>query len=238
MILQVKIPDAQRTRAQARLPAMQPVGGPDWLTVDEAYAPQLAEKARLIAQRRADVIVGAGDAVVEALDVVLDVLAMRSDFEVQGGVVRRPDGVRVAVDRIAPLVTLSRLIQEDICILEKRGGEHVLTAALLCFPASWTLAEKIGKPLTRIHDPVPEYAAQIAVRVQRMFDGVRAGLPMWRANLLGYDDPALYQPQTEGAPRSVGNVVSVYERSERQTVLRLPKTGAVVFAIHTAVVKR
>lgn len=176
MILQVKIPDAQRTRAQAHLPAMQPVGGPDWVTV--------------------------------------------------------------VVDRLAPLVTLSRLIQEDICILEKRGGEHVLTAALLCFPASWTLAEKIGKPLTRIHDPVPEYAAQIAVRVQRMFDGVRVGLPMWRANLLGYDDPALYQPQTEGAPRPVGNEVSVYERSERQTVLRLPKTGAVVFAIHTAVVKR
>lgn len=136
------------------------------------------------------------------------------------------------------MLTLSRLIQEDICLLERQGAEHVLTAALLCFPAAWTLAEKIGQPLTRIHRPVHAYDAAIAGRVQRLFDGVQAGRPLWRANLLRYDMPELFQPYTEAAGRKVGTADSRYERSERQTILRLPDTGAVAFVIHTTVVKR
>ena len=150
----------------------------------------------------------------------------------------RPDGVEVAVDRTDPLLTLSRLIQEDICILERRGEEHVLSAALLCFPAAWTLAEKLGRPLTRIHVPVPAYDDGIAARVQRLFDGVQAGRPLWRANLLRYDNSDLFQPYTEAMRRKVGAPDSPFERSERQTVFRLPRTGAVVFAIHTTVIRR
>jgi len=72
--------------------------------------------------------------------------------------------------------------------------------------------------------------------VQRLFDGVRAGRPMWRANLLRYDAPDLHQPRTEDDPRPAGGPDAKYARSERQSVLRLPETGAVVFAIHTSVV--
>ena len=128
--------------------------------------------------------------------------------------------------------------QEDFCILQRQGDEHVLTAALLCFPSAWTLSEKIGRPLTSIHIPVPSYDAGIAARVQRLFDGVQPGRPVWRANHLRYDYPDLYQPHTEANPRPVGNPHSPYERSERQTVLRLPGTGAVVFSIHTTMVQR
>ncbi len=240
-ILQREIPEAQRAVAVARLPSMQPVPAGSLLTVDDAYAAQIAEKARLIAWDRGRVIAvtpGAEAAIAEALEHILGEIEQRDDFEVSGAQVRRPDGATVAIDRSDPLLTLSRLIQEDICILERHGGEHVLTAALLCFPAAWTLAEKIGRPLTRIHVPVPVYDEGIALRVQRLFDGVQPGRPLWRANLLRYDVPDLFQPYTEAAKRKVGMPDSVYERSERQTVLRLPETGAVVFAIHTTVVRR
>jgi hypothetical protein len=56
--------------------------------------------------------------------------------------------------------------------MERRGDEHVLTAAVLCFPASWHLADKIGRPLTTIHVPVKVYDETLARRVQRLFDGV------------------------------------------------------------------
>lgn len=240
-ILQHEIPEAQRAAAAARLPAMQPVADGALLTVDSAYGAQLAEKARLIARDRdrvLQVLPGAEPAAAETLDLVLDDLARRPDFGVAEGAVRRPDGAVVAIGRKDPLLTLSRLVQEDICILERKGDEHVLTAALLCFPAAWTLAEKIGHPLTRIHVPVTAYDDGIALRVQRMFDGVQPGRPLWRANLLRYDDPALFQPYTEAAGRRVGTPASPYERSERQTVMRLPATGAVVFAIHTTMIRR
>ena len=220
---------------------MQPVPEGALLTVDEGYSAQLAEKARLIAAGRDRVIAatpGAGAAVAELLEFVLGDLLRRPDFAVSHRAVRRPDGVTVTLEREDPFLMLSRLVQEDLCVLEKRGDEHVLTAALLCFPAAWTLAEKIGQPLLRIHQPVPVYDADIARRVQRMFDGVRPGRAVWRANLLCYDLPDLYQPHFEANPRKVGRPDSVYERSERQSVFRLPETGALVFAIHTTVARR
>ncbi|MCX7299310.1 MAG: DUF3445 domain-containing protein [Rhodobacterales bacterium] len=238
VVLQRAVPAAQVAAAGLRLPSMTPVGEGEWLRVDEAYGAQLAEKAQLIAERRADVIAvlpGAEAAAEELLEVVLTEVAVLPGFDVMAEAVMRPDGVVVALDRGDPLLTLSRIVQEDFCIHQKLGAEHVLTAALLCFPAAWTLAEKIGRPLTAIHLPVVRYDADVAARVQRMFDMVRGDRPLWRANLLRYDDPALFQPHSEANPRPVGRPESPYRRSERQTIRRLLRTDAVVFSIHTTV---
>jgi len=240
-ILQNSIPEAQRAAATARLPSMQPVRPGEWLRQDDAFAAQLAEKARLIAEmpeKVMSVMPEAEDAASELLTVVMAELALRPLYRMEGEGVRRPDNRLVAIDTRTPMRTLSQLVQEDFCILQKQGDEHILTAALLCFPSAWTLSEKIGKPLTSIHVPVPSYDAGIAARVQRLFDGVQPGRPVWRANLLRYDLPDLYQPHTDANPRPVGSPSSLFERSERQTVLRLPGTGAVVFSIHTTMVQR
>jgi hypothetical protein len=241
VVLQREIPPEQVEAAGMALPRMVPLQAGDWLRVDEAFGGQLAEKARLIAERRADVIAvlpGAEAACAEALDRVLAEVEEIDGFLVAHGRVLRPDGYVIDIDRADPLLTISRIVQEDICIHEKRGDEHVLTAALLCFPAAWTLAEKIGRPLVRIHAPVARYDEDVARRVQRMFDMVGEGRAVWRANLLRYDDPALFQPHTEANPRPVGRPESPYLRSERQTILRLPRTGAVVFSIQTTVCRR
>ncbi len=240
-ILQPIIPEDQRATALARLPSMQPVQAGDWLHVDSAFAAQLAEKARLIAARRDKVIAmlpAAAAAASELCAVVLAELAARPDYQVGATEIVRPDGHCVVPVMDDPLLTLSLIVQEDFCILQKHDSEHVLTAALLCFPAAWTLAEKLGRPLSRIHAPVAHYDAGIGARVQRMFDGVQPGRGLWRANLLRYDVPDLFQPHAEAAPRPVGDADSLFERSERQSVLRLPQTGAVVFSIHTTVVRR
>ncbi|MGR3813194.1 MAG: heme-dependent oxidative N-demethylase family protein, partial [Cognatishimia activa] len=151
--------------------------------------------------------------------------------------VARPDGRAVALNYKDPLGTLAQLVQEDFCILQKQGNEHVLTGALLCFPASWTLAEKFMRPLVRIHKPVRSYDANIAKRVQRLFDGVRVGRPVWRFNALHYADAELFHPRTEDAPREDDHREQSFLRSERQVIMRLPETDAVVFAIHTYVVE-
>ena len=222
-ILQPGIPAAQVEAAGMRLPQVTPVAPGEWLRVDAAYAGQLAQKARLIAERRADVIavLPGAEAAEELLEVVLTEVAVLRGFDVMAEAVMRPDGVVVALDRGDPLLTLSRILQEDFCIHEKRGAVHMLTAALLCFPAAWTLAEKIGRPLTSIHLPMARYDADVAARVRRMFDMVRAERPLWRANLLRYVEPSLFQPQTEANPRAVGRPESPYRRSERQTNRRL-----------------
>jgi hypothetical protein len=212
----------------------------EWLLVDEAFAPQMIERARLLAERRVDVLAvteGAGPAVDELLQFVLDWLIKNgSGYEIFANEVRRPDGVTVPICRADPMLTLGHLVQEDLCIMEKRGEEHVLTAAVLCFPASWRLSEKIGRPLLAIHVPVPDYP-QIAPRVQRLFDGVQPGRPLWRFNAHGYGDPALYHPVRENVDE-LARMRLPYLRSERQCVLRLPATRACVFSIHTYVMAR
>ena len=239
-VLQPAIPATQRTAAARRLPGMQVVDGADWLTIDAAYTAQLSAKAVLLEERKPEVLAAlpdTGEALSYLLDEVLHLLAQRDDFVVSDVNVYRPDGISVAIDRTAPLETVSQLIQEDICLLQKKGDAHVLTAALLCFPASWTLSEKLGRPLMAIHTPVPDYDEAMGARVQRLFDGVQVGRPIWRANLLRYADPSLHHPRREAEPRKKDHVDAKYERSERQTIWRLGNTDAVVFAIHTSVVR-
>jgi hypothetical protein len=223
--------------ATARLPGVQPLDWADWLVVDDAFAGQMALRDRLLTTARADVyaMTDAGAAAADALlALILDQLG--PGYARDGGGVTRPDGVRVALDAAPPLVTAARLVQEDLCLMQPLGGEHVLTGAVLCFPASWTLAEKIGRPLTGIHGPVDVYDAAMAARVQRLFDAVRPDRPLWRQNALVYADPALHQPRPEAAPRREAKAEGRYLRSEKQSLVRLSSSDAVAFTIHTYVV--
>lgn len=239
-ILQSGTPyDVDNLRA---LPGIAPLHPNEWLLSDDAYAAQMRERARLIQARREDVLAlrpEGREAAEELLQHVLDWLVDSGQgFDVLCDQVRRPDGVMVNVDRTDPLGSLGHIVQDDFCLLQKQGDEHVLTGAILCFPASWRLADKIGRPLIGIHARVPEYDGQIARRVQRLFDGVQVGRPLWRFNRLHYADPALFQPVSRQTPSEELRAGYPYLRTERQCVLRLPKTQACVFSIHTYVLKR
>ena len=238
-ILQSRLPFAPwMSPVTARLPGVQPVAGEDWLVVDEAYAGQMARRDALIADQP-EVVLGmrpeGAAAATELYEMVLARLRQQAGYRVGDSEVLRPDGRVVPLDPAAPLRTLGQLVQEDLCLLQRQGDEHVLTAACLCFPASWSLAEKLGRPMTGIHRPVASYDPDMARRVQRLFDALRPDLPLWRMNALVYVDPELHQPRTEDAPRT-DRRGGQYVRAERQTMLRLPQTGAALFAIHTYVV--
>jgi dimethylamine monooxygenase subunit A len=240
-ILQSRLPHlAWMDPRTARLPGVLPVeAGDDWVRVDDAFGAQMAERDRLIATDPGKVhaLLPEGRAAADELyAIVLDKIASLPGFHVVVGEVTRPDGVRVPLDSGQPLLTLGRLVQEDLCLMEAGEDGHRLTGAILCFPASWTLAQKIGRPLMGIHDGVVPYSEDVGRRVQRMFDAIRVDQPLWRMNFLTYDDHVLHQPRLEGQrrPRPVGHF---YVRSERQCFVRLPVTRAVVFSIHTYVVR-
>ena len=221
------------------LPGIQPVQG-SWMVVDDAYAGQMALRDQLLDTQRDRVIAQPKSALgpaTELLDVVLDMLA-DFGFDVKPETVTCPDGRVVQIDRADPLDTLGRLVQCDFCLHDTVGGEHVLHGAVLCFPARWTLAEKIGKPLRAIHSPVDEYDDSVARRVQRLFDGVQVGRPLWRFNHNWYSTPTLFAPllENEECRMSATPGAGTFLRVERQTIFRLPQCRWVVFAIHTVFV--
>ena len=67
----------------------------------------------------------------------------------------------MAARALHPLELAGRLVQEDLCVMQaaledaENAGEYRLTAAALCFPTRWNLREKIGHPMSEIHNPVP-----------------------------------------------------------------------------------
>ncbi len=239
-ILQSRLPFAPWMDPRtARLPGVLPVEADDWLQLDDAFAGQMAERDRLIAGQPDIVHAMLPQGMAAATELYHSVLARLAHvpgYRMATGRVQRPDGAEVALDPVRPLATLGRLVQEDLCVMERAGEEHILTGACLCFPASWSLSEKIGRPLTGIHTPVASYDGDIARRVQRMFDAIRVEQPLWRMNALVYVDPSLHQPRREADPRT-DRRGGVYLRAERQCFVKLPQTRAVVFSIHTYVVR-
>ncbi len=212
----------------------------DWLRVDEAYGGQMVERDRLIATRANAVHALMPDAWAAAVELYMMALAhLRSlpGFTVASDRVQRPDGVIVPLNSNQPLLTLGRLVAEDLCLMQKQRDEHVLTGAILCFPAHWTLAEKIGRPMIRIHQPVESYDDDIAKRVQRIFDNLRVDQPVCRGNLHRWHEADLFAPRSEKDAPYERDDTAPYLRSERQSLIRLPETDAILFTIHTSIIR-
>jgi hypothetical protein len=238
-VLHSRLPTAPwMVPAQRRLPGVQPLDMADWLLVDEAYAGQMALRDRLIGERRAragpDRRLEAAEG--EALETVLAHLP--EGFHARGRRITRPDGAVVDLYADTPLAVAGRLVQEDLCVLEKPDGadEHLLSAAILCFPASWTLSEKIGRPLGAIHGPVPDYDPTWPPACNAC--STRSAPDARSGGRTRFSMPAPTFTSQDRRPRRgtiPGHLDTPYLRSERQCLLRLPKTGAIVFSIHTYV---
>ncbi|HEX6841573.1 MAG TPA: DUF3445 domain-containing protein, partial [Stellaceae bacterium] len=124
-------------------------------------------------------------------------------------------------------------------LLKGSGDVYRLVAASLCSPARWRLADKLGHPLAEIHAPVAGYAAKLAAPVDRFFATLKAGRLVWRLNWSIHDDPAPFQPVAP-PPKLITAATAgerLWLRVERQTLHRLPATGAVVFTIRTHITR-
>ncbi|MFT4794301.1 MAG: hypothetical protein ACJAVR_002771 [Paracoccaceae bacterium] len=230
----------------AHPPGIAPLDETQWLQSDATYAAQMALRDDLCATAHAEVIgcLPEGEAAAhELLDLALHHAGTHHGARQSGDAIIRKDGGRVPLPG-PPMDALGRLVAEDLLILSRPDGaaEHVLVAGALCFPANWMLREKIGKALMRIHLPVEEYDARLGTRVQRLHDGVVAGKPLIRANWNFVSTPILHTPTPEAekvlrrrSRAAPANWQDAWVRVERQTLLRLPQTCAVVFGIQTMI---
>ena len=214
----------------------------DWIEIDEDYVEYLTEKRRLLADRREEVFWvsrPAEEACVELRDVLIEHLKARFpvSFRQRGTELTNlltEETWNLLVAELPPLELASRLVQEDFCVLQADSeGRYRLTAASVCFPTRWILGEKLGRPMLEIHAPVPGYAETLGRPVDRFFSLLKVDKPVWRLNWSLTDSPNLFQPTR---PASVKITLenagqNVYLRVERQTLRRLPVSGAIAFGI-------
>lgn len=152
---------------------------------------------------------------------------------------RTDDGMAIAGNRPVvfgaepPLMSAARMVQEDLLLLSGAGRKHRLIAASVCFPSSWSLVDKFGGDLDDVHAAVPGYESELAVRMARIFDNIKVGIPVWRLNWSLYPDAILHHPQSKQRPRDWFGAggEGAFVRVERQTLSRLPETGAILFTV-------
>ncbi len=222
---------------------------PAWFELDERYTAETAECRRLLGTAHGDVfgaIPGSAAARAEALALIVSALTTHHpDWFSRAGDTLQNHLTGEAWDLSAanpdPLELAGRLVQEDLCLIQDGDDGPIFTAALLCFPSRWRLMDKLGKPLSAVHGPVPFYADRLSRPVDRFMRHVKVGHIALRLNWSLLDDPALFQPggkwRTEGGPdicaENAGD--KLFLRVERQTLRRLPETGAVLFGIRVHV---
>ena len=136
-----------------------------------------------------------------------------------------------------PLDAAGRLVQEDLCVMVRGADGYRLEAASLCFPSHWRLHDKLGRNLAAIHAPVPHYAEELEAKVDTFFDRLRVDRPVMRRNWSIHSHDDLFRPEPHESPDSfapdASGIDQVWLRSERQTLVRLPRTDAVLFTIKT-----
>ena len=196
-----------------------------WLRVDEHRATEIALRQRLVAEATDEVI-----AVRDGSEAACDEVAATVQEWLVG---HHPETLVDWDTSIAhPLVRAGLAVQDDLCVMEHDGHDWRLTAAIVCFPTSWQLADKIGRPQGRIHEPVPHFDATLTRRVDTFFDRLAPGRIVSRRNWGITPHPLLFVPAYEALPRpEPWDVEHLWLRSERQTLRRLPRTGAVLFTI-------
>ena len=201
-----------------------------WLLADQERPAQLALRRRLLAERHDEVFAaapGTEAAAAEALALVdawLDGHGLEHEAPVPPG-----DGRSVH-----PLERAGRQVQEDLVLMVPRDGSYHLDAAVLCCPSHWRLRDKVGGSAVAIHGPVPGYDVELADKVDRFLDRLRPGVLVARRNWSVHDDDALFAPDPPRHPVPVpADEVGerLWLRSERQTLRRLPQSGAVLFTI-------
>jgi hypothetical protein len=143
-----------------------------------------------------------------------------------------------------PLDWVGRLVQEDLLLMS--GDEWAgfpLVAGQLCFANRWCLDDKIGRSFLEIHAPVPGFAEQVGRSSSMLMARLKPERPVWRLNWSVLTSGALNRPPCDDDVLDMGKVdvtpetagARCFFRTERQTLTRLPRTGAILFMVRTYV---
>ncbi len=223
---------------------LKPLDLNDWIDADAKLLAYLDEKDRLAARVPHDVfgqLPGSEDAQREVLMLLADHLPGRfprtyTRMGPQVDVVPAFRRARLDDPLTPPLLIAAGIVQEDLVILQKRDDGWTVTAGALAFPSSWRLRDKLGRPMHEVHGPVPGFNAgtRNAAMIERMFDNLKPELPVMRWNWSLYGDADLHHPEPGNAGRRFGTgevAENIFLRLERQTLRKLPDSGAILFTI-------
>jgi dimethylamine monooxygenase subunit A len=146
---------------------------------------------------------------------------------------------QIGKSAIDTITNLGAAWEPDVLLLQAPSAtsQPVLRGGCVCFPSSWALEEKVGRPLDTIHAPVPTLNEQFANPAQQFLARIKPGISWERVNWGLSRSPELNQHPSRKLPRLDGTVAleEVWFRAEYQSLISLPKTGGVLFGIRLVI---
>ncbi len=201
---------------------LRPFVSENWLDFDDTFDAFMHEKKRLLNEIPEKVFQAEDD----TLDVQTEVLELIS---------KHLDEHSLSFEKqdasLPPLLQAAMMVQEDLVIMRKSNEGWRLVAGSVCFPSSWSLQEKLGKPLHDVHAPVPDFnkGSRNANMIERIFDNLQLDHPVERFNWSVYNDDALYHD--DRSSEHMNQQSKCFLRVERQTLTKLPKSEDILFTI-------
>jgi len=144
------------------------------------------------------------------------------------------DAMATASDCRSSLLGLARAWEPDFLLLKPvDGAMPVLLGGSVCFPSSWSLQEKMGKSIDRIHEVVPGLNEAIGGKVRNFLNRLRPGVAWLRSNWGLSRSPELNQHPKRDLPRLMHDtpMEAVWVRVERQALVSLSSSGGTLFGI-------
>jgi dimethylamine monooxygenase subunit A len=143
-----------------------------------------------------------------------------------------------------PLDWIGRQVQEDLVLLSGDASAS-FTGGQLCFANGWAISDRLGKSFLEIHQRTPQATMPSVEMGARFLQMLKQGRTYWRLSwnfklsnqmdMTTKHKPAYKADFARRAPmltvEDVGD--AVFLRIERQTFTRLPRSGGLLFGIHT-----
>lgn len=229
---------------------LKPFDLAEWIEPDRFLIGQLRLKRALIADPAEDTFVaepGTEESQEEVLAALVAHLPVhlpqhyRRDGQAMVVTGAEDEALSVPVDGPDPaLLRAAHLVQEDLVVMRNGPDGPRLVAGAVCFPASWSIREKFGEPLSTIHRRVPGLAGTMSERIDRIFRNLHPDRPVTRLNWSIYADTNLRHAIVKAAAHYHDQRTRVPPedlaiRVERQTFRKMPGSGDVLFTIKTYV---
>ncbi|MDB6031088.1 MAG: hypothetical protein JWM16_1426 [Verrucomicrobiales bacterium] len=136
-------------------------------------------------------------------------------------------------------LTLGKCLEPDFLLLQPDlAGSPRLLGGVVCFPSHWSLADKLGKPMSLIHEVVPGLNDTLGKQIGSFLNKLRPGVAWLRSNWGIARTPELNDHPSRALPRLGPEVTTeeVWLRLEHQALVALPKTGGILFGIRVEVI--
>lgn len=147
-----------------------------WIELENSYRERTRQRQNLFAKHGREVLQalpGTELACKELMEMVIQFLCTRypKQFYLDRNVLHNNIlNTRANLTIEHPLHVLLNHVPEDFALLmrDESTGRYVFQAGIICSSLGWTLGTKIGKDMSTVHEPVPDFKDKLSFSLDRL----------------------------------------------------------------------